>query len=37
MKRHCTVSEVVDTIEFLLSSKSSFINGQNIPINGGEN
>jgi 3-oxoacyl-[acyl-carrier protein] reductase len=37
MKRHCTVSEVVDTIEFLLSSKSSFINGQSISINGGEN
>jgi 3-oxoacyl-[acyl-carrier protein] reductase len=37
MKRHCSVSEVVDTIEFLLSSKSSFINGQNISVNGGEN
>ena len=35
MKRHCTISEVVDAIEFLLSPKSSFINGQNISINGG--
>ena len=37
MKRHCTISEVVDSVEFLLSTKSSFINGQNISINGGEN
>ncbi len=37
MKRHCTVSEVIDSVEFLLSPQSSFINGQNIFINGGEN
>lgn len=35
MNRHCMVSEVVDSIEFLLSPKSSFINGQNISVNGG--
>ncbi len=37
MKRHCTVAEVIDSVEFLLSPQSSFINGQNIYINGGEN
>ena len=37
MKRHCTVAEVIDSVEFLLSPQSSFINGQNIFINGGEN
>ena len=37
MKRHCTVAEVMDSVEFLLSPQSSFINGQNIYINGGEN
>jgi 3-oxoacyl-[acyl-carrier protein] reductase len=37
MKRHCTVAEVIDSIVFLLSPQSSFINGQNIFINGGEN
>ena len=37
MKRHCTVAEVMDSVEFLLSPQSSFINGQNIFINGGEN
>jgi 3-oxoacyl-[acyl-carrier protein] reductase len=37
MKRHCTVSEVIDSVEFLLSPQSSFISGQNIFINGGEN
>ena len=37
MKRHCTVAEVIDSVEFLLSPQSSFINGQNISINGGEN
>lgn len=37
MKRHCTVAEVIDSVEFLLSSQSSFINGENIFINGGEN
>jgi len=36
MKRHCTVAEVLDSVEFLLSPQSSFINGQNIFINGGE-
>jgi 3-oxoacyl-[acyl-carrier protein] reductase len=36
MKRHCTVAEVIDSVEFLLSPQSSFINGQNIFINGGE-
>ena len=36
MKRHCTVAEVIDSVEFLLSPQSSFINGQNILINGGE-
>jgi len=37
MKRHCTVGEVIDAVEFLLSPQSSFISGQNIFINGGEN
>ena len=37
MKRSCTVAEVVDSTEFLLSSRSSFINGQNFFINGGSN
>ena len=37
MKRFCTPTEVVDTTEFLLSAQSSFINGQNFFINGGEN
>ena len=37
MKRHCTVAEVINSVEFLLSPQSSFINGQNIFINGGEN
>ena len=37
MKRHCTVAEVIDSVEFLLSPQSSFLNGQNIYINGGEN
>ncbi|CAB4753440.1 MAG: SDR family oxidoreductase [Actinobacteria bacterium] len=37
MKRHCTVAEVIDSVEFLLSPQSSFINGQNIFVNGGEN
>ena len=37
MKRFCTPAEVVDSTEFLLSSKSSFINGQNFFINGGGN
>ena len=37
MKRHCSVAEVIDSVEFLLSPQSSFINGQNIFINGGEN
>lgn len=37
MKRHCTIVEVIDSVEFLLSSQASFINGQNIFINGGEN
>jgi 3-oxoacyl-[acyl-carrier protein] reductase len=37
MKRHCTVGEVIDSVEFLLSPQSSFISGQNIFINGGEN
>lgn len=37
MKRHCTVAEVIDSVEFLLSPRSTFINGQNIFINGGEN
>ena len=37
MNRHCTVAEVIDSVEFLLSPQSSFINGQNIFINGGEN
>jgi len=37
MKRHCTVAEVIDSVEFLLSPQSSFINGQNLFINGGEN
>ena len=37
MKRFCTVAEVVDSTEFLLSSQSSFINGQNFFINGGSN
>ncbi len=37
MNRHCSVAEVVDLIEFLLSPKSLFINGQNFFINGGEN
>ena len=37
MKRHCTIAEVIDSVEFLLSPQSSFINGQNIFINGGEN
>ncbi len=37
MKRHCTVAEVIDSVEYLLSPQSSFISGQNIFINGGEN
>ena len=37
MKRFCTPAEVVDSTEFLLSSQSSFINGQNFFINGGGN
>ncbi len=37
MKRFCTPAEVVDCTEFLLSSQSSFINGQNFFINGGGN
>jgi 3-oxoacyl-[acyl-carrier protein] reductase len=37
MKRFCTAAEVVDSTEFLLSSQSSFINGQNFFINGGGN
>ena len=37
MKRSCTVAEVVDSTEFLLSSRSTFINGQNFFINGGSN
>lgn len=37
MKRFCTPAEVVDCTEFLLSSRSSFINGQNFFINGGSN
>jgi 3-oxoacyl-[acyl-carrier protein] reductase len=37
MKRFCTPAEVVDSIEFLLSTQSSFINGQNVFINGGGN
>ena len=37
MNRHCTVSEVIDSVEFLLSPQSLFINGQNFLINGGEN
>jgi 3-oxoacyl-[acyl-carrier protein] reductase len=35
MKRFCTPAEVVDTVEFLLTPQSSFINGQNFFINGG--
>lgn len=37
MNRHCSVTDVVDLIEFLLSPQSQFINGQNYFINGGEN
>ena len=37
MKRFCAPSEVVDSTEFLLSAQSTFINGQNIFINGGGN
>ena len=37
MKRFCTPAEVVNSTEFLLSSQSSFINGQNFFINGGGN
>jgi len=37
MNRHCAVAEVIDSIEFLLSPQSMFINGQNFFINGGEN
>ncbi len=35
MKRFGTCSEVADLVEFLLSSKSSYIDGQNIVIDGG--
>ena len=37
MKRFCTPAEVVDATEFLLSPQSTFINGQNVFINGGGN
>lgn len=35
-KRAVDVSEVVDSINFLLSEKSNFINGNNIVVSGGE-
>ena len=36
LKRNATVEDIVPTIKFLLSSKSNFINGVNIPLSGGE-
>jgi len=35
LKRICQAQEVVDAIEFLIGSKSSFITGQNIAVDGG--
>lgn len=35
MKRFGEVQEVIDPIVYLLSEKSSFVNGTNLPIEGG--
>ncbi len=36
MKRITTTDDVADALEFLISDKAQFINGVNIPVNGGE-
>lgn len=36
MKRMTRTEDVADTLQFLLSEKSGFLNGVNIPVNGGE-
>ncbi len=36
MKRMTTTRDVADVLEFLISDNSQFINGVNIPVNGGE-
>lgn len=34
LKRHITINEVVPALEFLLSEKSGFVNGQNLNLDG---
>ncbi len=36
MKRITTTSDVADVLDFLISDSSQFLNGVNIPVNGGE-
>ena len=35
MGRHCTVDEIVDAVEFLVSDKATFITGEILNVAGG--